>query len=74
MNGWPWKWSQGIPAEAGTYLVCWYAPDTDFPTTYVVYEYDGNGYGREFLFTPTHWQRVTSPAEDIEMMNEYETT
>lgn len=74
MNGWPFRWSEGIPAEAGTYLVCWHAPDTDFPTTYVVYEYDGNGYGREFLLTPTHWQRVTSPAEDIEMMNEYETT
>jgi hypothetical protein len=74
MSGWPFRWSEGIPAEAGTYLVCWHAPDTDFPTTYVVYEYDGNGYGREFLLTPTHWQRVTSPAEDIEMMNEYETT
>ena len=39
----------------------------------MLYDWDGKEqFGIRYAFDPTHWQRVTSPADDLEEMKEYE--
>lgn len=73
MSGWPFKWRQDYPTEPGLYLVCWYIPVLDFKPNYELYQWDGKErFGISYDFDPTHWQRVTSPADDLEQMKEHE--
>jgi hypothetical protein len=73
VSGWPFKWSQDEPKEPGLYLICWYIPVPEVNPRYELYQWDGKEqFGISYTFDPTHWQRVTSPAEDIDLMKEYE--
>lgn len=75
MSGWPFRWSQDEPTEPGLYLVCWYIPVLEVKPNYELYQWDGKErFGSSYDFDPTHWQRVTSPADDLEQMKEHENT
>ena len=73
MSGWPFRWRQDEPTEPGLYLLCWHIPVPDINPRYELYQWDGKEqFGICYAFDPTHWQRVTSPAEDYEQMKQYE--
>lgn len=69
MSGWPWRWSTGTPVEDGTFLACWVI---DGEPNYALVHWFDKWHMGDLPEAPHYWQRITSPFEDMQLMNEYE--